>query len=770
MDRFQRFFRARVRTVWRALLLFALLFCGTGIPRALADGTRDASNLLAGRRPTKSYGVHGIGALTDGVAVPDGDWWRTDKTARFGSMAAFVEYDLGSERPIGAIWLQGDNNDQYDVLVSRDGLGFDVAWQAPPQLQPGLQARFASGLHVSGRYVRIRPSLGDDALALSEVQIFSEVPSPFPPAIRRTRGLSLEQVLRDKTLLLGFSLMLLAVLAQPRMKPIWLVLLAGLVLGAGAWFLSALGEAWPVGNREVSLVRGVVAATAACVVLREAFAPPRFPAHPRVLKATLGLCAALGFAAFYNLGEPQFYNVAARTPTLAHQLDLRQYYPTAKYFAELGYSGIYEADVLAHAEDQGTTIDALSGQPMRDLYSLADSTVSAQRARIEARRAHFSAERWREYRADARYFREAMGNDEYLRTMLDYGGNATPVWMSIAHLLFSSIPPSNAAFTLTGLIDAVLILGALVAIGYAYGVRTALVCAVVFGTNDFIMYGTNWGGSTLRHDWLAYLGFGAAALRRDKWLLGGVFFGLSTMIRAFPALALIGVGIQGFWMFFERLRAERRLPTWREFAEQNRVVLRVALGAILAAALTFAFSLWVLPAHAWPEWYGKVLRLENDPHPASVSLRSLFGGWESVQPRILRERAPVYGAALLGFVTAVVWACRGKRPEQAAILGIMLLPVLLSPANYYIHVVFLFPLLVIESRSPDPAERRLRPADAGIWLTLLGLCAVQYFTVLVTDLPTHFYLASALLITALAVILGLFLFDRIKAWLWAPQP
>ena len=63
--------------------------------------------------------------------------------------------------------------------------------------------------------------------------------------------------------------------------------------------------------------------------------------------------------------------------------------------------------------------------------------------------------------------------------------------------------------------DLVLLLLTFVMIGRCFGLRTALVSMVVFGSNDFIMYGTNWAGSTLRHDWLAYLGLGACAVKSE---------------------------------------------------------------------------------------------------------------------------------------------------------------------------------------------------------------------------------------------------------------
>jgi hypothetical protein len=43
--------------------------------------------------------------------------------------------------------------------------------------------------------------------------------------------------------------------------------------------------------------------------------------------------------------------------------------------------------------------------------------------------------------------------------------------------------------------------------------------------------------------------------------------------------------------------------------------------------------------------------------------------------------------------------------------------------------------------------------DARLWLCVLWLCALQYFTVLVPDIGLHFYLSSALLFGCLSALL-----------------
>jgi hypothetical protein len=746
----------------RILGILAVLSVLFFVRVTLAGG---AENLLAGAEPSASSGVTSAERLTDGVAAVGGETWKTPLSARFSGFDAFVTYDLGKERDIAALVLQGDNNDRYEVAISSDGKAFEPAWVASEQRRGGLQVRSTKDLRARGRYLRLRPASGDDALGVTELQAFEVVPSPFPPELPRKAGVSLDRRVRDRTLVFGVALIfaLLLVRAGARREVYALALFA--VLAALYGLAEALAAAWPVSNREVSLVRAVVASVATCAVLRLGFSPARYPVHRPFASAVLALSACLGVLAFYNLGRPQFYDVAAREPTFAHYLDLRQYYTSAKYFPELGYEGTYEADVLAYSSDTGQPLERLAETPMRDLYSLRDSDVGAQTARIEARREHFTPERFEAYRADARFFRSVMGTRHYLETLQDFGANATPFWMSLVHVLFSAVSPSNTAFTITGSFDVLLLLLTLVVVGRTFGIAAALVCGVVFGANDFVMYGTNWGGATLRHDWLFCLGLGACALRRERYALGGALLGVSTMIRAFPVLALLGIALAGAWREVAAYRQVRRRPTRAELVERQGDVLRVSLGALGAALFAFVFSWLVLPEASWIEWYRKVALGDAEPHPATLGLRVLLGGSEFNQASVLRGRMIVYVSALALFGGAVVLACRNRRLDHAALLGLLLVPVVFSPAPYYLHLIYVLPLLAFDGRVTGETPGALSAKSATLVVPLLVLCAAQYFAVPISDWGLHFALENAMLFVTIAVLLFLLERDRWRAFL-----
>jgi hypothetical protein len=756
----------RADRVVRLLVVFILALVALFLPSREPLAAGDTSgNLLAGKRPYRTNESVRIGALTDGKKGREGDGWKSRMTVPLSDSRAFIDYDLGAETTITAAWLQGDNNDAYEVLISSDGEKFSRLWLAPSARQPGLRTRSTTTLSGRGRYIRLKPEAGDGFFGVTELQVFSQAPATFPPQVPELRSGSLDLELRDATTLFGLAMLAPLYLLHRRSGLGWLI--AGLGLGAlgvanFAWaFLNGL----PVESREVCLIRGVLGAVAAFAVAREAFAPRRFPARREVVMGTLAITGVLGVLAFYNMGQPQFYSRQKSEWTFSHYLDHRQYYTTAKYFQELGYRGIYEADVAVYMEDFPERAHSIGNIPMRDLHNLQMSTPDQQRDRIKAIKSRFTPERWEALKADIRWFRESMGTNHWLDMLCDFGGNATPVWMSITHLLYSAVPPSNTGFTLLGLLDLVLLSGMFFCVFRSFGPRTALIVMTVFGANDFIMYGTNWGGATLRHDWLAYIGYGACALKTQRWALGGAFLGLAAMIRVFPGLALAGAAIPAAARVVEEFARSRKLPNLKELYAREKPTFLVIFGGIGAMLGAFLFSIVVLPPSAWPDCLKKVSQLSADPHPASIALRSLIAGADGNQGSVLRSRLPLYVAAIALYVSLIVIAARSRRIDQAAVIGMLLVPILTYPANYYIHFVFLLPLIATERRPTEEDPAPTSRLDAGIWLTLTAMCSVQYFTTLVPDLGLHFYLETAVLFAMMSVLLGVLVFEDVAAWM-----
>jgi hypothetical protein len=708
----------------------------------------DGTNLLHGLGPRRVQGVTQVQVLTDGTVAAEGDHWKTQLTAVLRSRSSFVDYDLGQPTPIRAVYLQGDNNDEYVLGVSDDGERFRTVWTAPRHPRPGLRPRFTDRLDVSARYVRLSVGAGDGSYSLSEVQLFSARPATFPPRLAVGHGVPAGETVRSGLVLFGLALVFLLFATYSKAPLSWVGLCVLLPILAGHELYRSLEAAWPVGAREVSFVRATTAAVASLALVREVLAPRRYPAHRWVVFSVLSLAAAGAFLAFFNLGNPQFHDHHARKPSYVHNFDMRVYYPVAKYFRQLRYDGLYQASVAAYADDDpNVTLDSLSHVELRDLRTHRMTRVQDVKKEIGAVQARFTPSGWEQFKVDMRYFRETMGRRDYLGSMKDHGANATPVWLAIAHLIFARTQATNATLLAGALIDPVLLLFMFAMVGRIFGIRTMLVSVVLFGANDFYMFGSNWSGATMRHDWMAYLGLGICALKTRRWVLGGALLALSASIRAFPALALAALIGPALWWFWDQCRTRREFPAVAAFAAGQRPLLRVYLGALVGSVVLFLFSSLLFTFDAWLEWLDKVRLLDRDPHVNHISLRALIAGSDHLQLSVLRERMPAFIAGIALSIAAVLAACRAGRLHHAALLGCLLIPVVFNPANYYIHFIFALPMLALELK-PREAQEQGRPelgwTDVGIYCSMLAVCVGQYWSALEKDLDLHFQYATVI--------------------------
>ena len=742
---------------WPLVLSLLIMLVSTALPSHAA-----ASNLLEGKGPVRSNGAQNVGRLTDDYQAQPGGAWDSHLTVRLPGGTEGVVYDLGKVSPIGAAYLQADNNDEYILEGSLDGRDFSPIWVAPPVSAPGLQARMTDSLRASARFVKLTARGGDGRFSLSELQLFPERPRDFPPRVRERSGLPLPELVRSKMLLAVFALLFWVFATRRGMANHWFWLMSLVPAAAAVLLYQVMSDAWPVTGRDVSLARGLAAGLAGLVLLRWIVAPKLYPAHPMASLGTLAISAAVGFMGFYNLGHPQFRDQAANEPLYVHNFDMRVYYPVAKYFPELRFNGLYQASVAAYVDDvPGVSLDSLANVELRDLTNHRMTRVSDVKDQINAIQSRFSPPRWEAFKTDMRYFRETMGVKDYLGSMVDHGGNATPVWLTVAHFIFAGTVASNATLWWAGMLDPILILLALGIIGRTFGIRTMLVSAVVFGANDFYMFGSNWGGATLRHDWMAYLAIGICSLKAKRPRVGGAFLALSALIRAFPALALASLAIPAGWSLFEHWREHRKLPSLREFLDEHKDFVQAVVGATACIVAFFLLSSMVFSFDAWPEWFAKVRLLDSTPHTNHVSLRALVAGSTHLQRVLMEERSVVFAACAALVVAMIVLLGRKKSLDQAALLGTLLIPIVFNPANYYIHFIFVLPLLARERRGDE--DRPFSLLDTGVLWAILAVCVTQYWTTLVArDYDLHFQMATAVFFAGMT---GLFACLLRREWL-----
>jgi len=99
------------------------------------------------------------------------------------------------------------------------------------------------------------------------------------------------------------------------------------------------------------------------------------------------------------------------------------------------------------------------------------------------------------------------------------------------------------------------------------------------------------------------------------------------------------------------------------------------------------------------------------------------------------------------FGVLAVLAAVGRSLPQAALLGMMFIPIIFYPANYYLHCVFLLPML-----ADDTAAGRNRGGLLWVGAVMLALSFSQYFTYRLGWTDVRFHAQSVMLLIAFMLI------------------
>lgn len=150
-------------------------------------------NLLSSAKVVRDEQILRSAVIRDGRLTAEGENWDSELTAIVRPQGV-LELDLGKETHIAAGLLQADNNDDYLVWGSTDGLTFKVLWRPEPDPDPGMRTRISKALDAQARFIRLTAEGGDGMFSVSELQLFSAAadltdatatrapPTPAPPA------------------------------------------------------------------------------------------------------------------------------------------------------------------------------------------------------------------------------------------------------------------------------------------------------------------------------------------------------------------------------------------------------------------------------------------------------------------------------------------------------------------------------------------------------------------------------------------------------------
>lgn len=194
----------------RPFVVLAVFF---SLPVLAAEG-----NLLRGRAPSSVTGITDPQRMTDGVASPEGDQWKSTQTSII-AIDGSATWDLGEPKPIRAAMLSGDNNDDYLLESSLDGATWAVLWRVHTVGDAGMRLRMIRTLDATARYVRLTARGGDGSFSVSELELHSS-PDTMADTLNRQRGRTSDEV---PGLLWAVTLGSIALLVNSKQKMLWVL-------------------------------------------------------------------------------------------------------------------------------------------------------------------------------------------------------------------------------------------------------------------------------------------------------------------------------------------------------------------------------------------------------------------------------------------------------------------------------------------------------------------------------------------------------------------
>jgi hypothetical protein len=697
------------------------------VPPAAHAAECPSGNLLAGPPAMPSVGVTNLARVSDGVSAPEGAFWNVPLAAVLAKPDSHITWDLGQPTTLGVAWIQADANDYYTISGSDDGVAFTPLGRIEPVDGDGLRGRTINfPTNTQARYLRFGGGSGDGYYSVSEIQVFCQKPTPFPPKLRVAP----------------------ASVTKPPVVPFWddktsarwelILSVLGLLLllwrpGLTREEKPALAPAPPAGNktapparsdqpgpgelfaaRAIPLVGAIFARIGAAITfmgLRPAALRPE--GHPTTrakfltrmrdrLLAFLGVLAAL---TYINFGSFHFGN-------FIHDWEWTHYYIGSKYFKELSYDRLYEC--LATADIDDGLRARVEPRKLTNLRTNILESSAHVLAHPEACKQHFTPERWTAFKKDVSFFRNRQSTKRWDDLHTDHGYNGTPVWNIAGSLLANTAPASTTQLYALAMLDLVFLAGTYALIWWAFGWRALCVALLVFATNfPSRFYWT--GGSFLRWDWLFYLTASVACLRKQRPMLGGAALAYSTLLRVFPGFTFLGPLLGLGYFFYKHRRLEPRY-------------VRFFAGAALATALLVPTSLAVSGGvHGYQRFVENTIKHKETPLTNYMGLRTVVAyrpletgqflkddklvdpwqKWKDARIQGWRNAKVVYVVLVAAYLFIIGLAARYAQPWVAAALGVTIIPVGVELTCYYYAFVIAVAVLW--------AERE----EVGLWLLFM---------------------------------------------------
>ena len=209
----------------------------------------------------------------------------------------------------------------------------------------------------------------------------------------------------------------------------------------------------------------LIAQTSALITCVALFIDSRGLAPPRLRRPValfLLVAAVATYANFFQFSQRTFYP----------RWEMFHYFLGSKYAEELGYERLYLCTALADAESNPK--QSLGQRRLRDLKNDAIVSASVALRAADDCHGHFSSPRWQAFKADVGFFRGQVEPRRWRQMQLDHGYNPAPAWTLLGHALTANVAATSHYLGELALLDPLLMLGVLGALGWAFGAQVAV--------------------------------------------------------------------------------------------------------------------------------------------------------------------------------------------------------------------------------------------------------------------------------------------------------
>jgi hypothetical protein len=381
----------------------------------------------------------------------------------------------------------------------------------------------------------------------------------------------------------------------------------------------------------------------------------------RAKSLLLVLLAIAAFASYYQFFR--FSHIRGFATS-----DNFHYYLGSKYFSELGYFGLYECSLYSLTE-RGRPPVRGAGAQVRNLRNMKTEPANVITQMGEDCPERFSKDRWVSFGDDVEFFStkwpKYLGN----ATFLDHGYHPSPAWTlaggSVSNI--SDLGDSYSAYILSRL-DRFLIGGLLLALYWAFGLETAALVALFWGTG--LLWRYTWvGDAFLRHLWWLSAMIGVIALKRGFNASAGSALTLSTLFRIFPGA--MGLGYLSHALRTS-LRRKRILPGYYAFTA----------GAVTTFLIVVGLTAWSSGQglSVYQDFFLKLREFATAPISNDIGL-GVATQW--IFPTSSTTSGLLYFTGVCAFLV-LFWRAVGRIEDwEAAAAGTLLIPIFTNPTNYY---------------------------------------------------------------------------------------